>query len=68
MLLSMCVKLKRRRCSKPNSTLYRTSVPVMIHSLSWATLMLSLALKGQAMKYVLVLMVLVKEMTTALSF
>ena len=38
-----------------------------LDSLSWATLMLSLALKGLAMKYMLVPMVLVTEMTTALS-
>ena len=39
MLLPRYVKLKRR-CSMPNSTLYWTSVPVVMHSLSWATLML----------------------------
>ena len=43
-------------------------VPVVMHSLSWATLMLSLALKGLAMRYVLVPMALIPEMTTALSF
>ena len=36
----------------PNSTLYWTSVPVVMHSLSWATLMLSLAPKGLAVKCV----------------
>ena len=61
------MKLKRR-CSTPNTTLYETNVPVVMHSLSWATLMLSLALKGLAMKYVLGPMVLVRGMTTALSF
>ena len=42
--------------------------PVVMHSLSWTTFMQSLALKGLAMKYVLVPMVLVPEMTTVLSF
>ena len=55
---------ERRSCSMPNSTLYWTSVPVVMHSLSWATLMLSLALKGLVVKYVLVSMVLVPGMTT----
>ena len=66
MFLLRCVKLKRRRYSTLNSTLYWTSVPIVIHSLSWATLMLSLALKGLAMKYVLAPMVLLPEMITAL--
>ena len=57
---------KEMFCTKLDSVL--TSVTVVMHSLSWATLMLSLALKGLAIKYVLVPMVLVTGMTTALSF
>ena len=43
-------------------------VPVVMHSLSWVTLMLSPALKWLAMRYVLDPMALEPGMTTAFSF
>ena len=61
-----CVKLKGR-CT-PNSNLYWTSVPVMMDSLSWAALMLSLPLIGFITKYVLAPKALVPRTTTALYF
>ena len=55
------MKLKSRRYSTSNSTLYWTDVPVMVHSLSWATLMLSSTLRGLATKYVMAPMSLLRR-------
>ena len=55
-------------CETEEKEMFYTKLDSVLYSLSWATLMLSLALKGLAVKYVLAPMGVVPEMTTALSF
>ena len=68
MLLPRCVGLTRKRCSMLNLTLFWTSVPARTHSLSWATSILTLALRELATSYVLVAMARNNNSTLLLNF